>query len=234
MEDLGSHVRLPWARLAAEFVVIVVGVLVALGVDSASSARDEALRKAAYLVQLRAEVAVTAEDLAAAIAQEEAAIERAERFLESLSAGDLASTDSLQAWTVAIGKSSLFLPTMGTVTALIETGDLRLIRNDRLRSELVRFQQAAEGQRRLADLADASVLRALERIGTRVNLNVIGSPNPERLRFQIDWEALAGDVAFHSEVFHLKNAARNRLSALNGLRRSLERLGVALDRAMIG
>ena len=47
---------LPWGRLAAEFVVIVIGVLVALGVDQWIDALDDRAREREYTVRLRGDL----------------------------------------------------------------------------------------------------------------------------------------------------------------------------------
>jgi hypothetical protein len=59
--DVSTRSWPAWKRLAAEFIVIVVGVLVALGVDAARGAWEDQARVAAYLRQLRADLSVTAE-----------------------------------------------------------------------------------------------------------------------------------------------------------------------------
>lgn len=69
---------LPLGRLAAEFVVIVIGVLVALGVDAWNTARVESERGEMYLERL-------AEDLETQIAQIDA---RAADVEAQLAGGD--------------------------------------------------------------------------------------------------------------------------------------------------
>lgn len=110
-----------WRRLAAEFVVIVVGVLVALGVDAARDAREDRVREAAYLAQLRIDLAATAASLAEAISVDERARDGADEAIRTLDGSRRLPSDSLTRWTIAATNSSAsFYPTMGTVTALVE------------------------------------------------------------------------------------------------------------------
>ena len=47
--------RIPWTRLGAEFVVIVVGVLVALAADAAWDSHDDRQAERGYLAALLVE-----------------------------------------------------------------------------------------------------------------------------------------------------------------------------------
>lgn len=119
-------------------MVVVVGVLVALAVDAARDAREERAREAAYLRQLRADLLVTDEGLTEAISVDERARETADRAVQSLNSPGLPPSDSLVAWTAAATNSSAsFYPTMGTVTALVESGELRLIGAEAIRQKVL-------------------------------------------------------------------------------------------------
>ena len=71
-------------RLAAEFVVIVAGVLVALAVDAARDARQDHVRATGYLQQLRADLSTTSGALTAAITIDERARDGADRMIQAL------------------------------------------------------------------------------------------------------------------------------------------------------
>jgi hypothetical protein len=59
-----SRSRIPWPRLVAEFLVIVVGVLVALGVDQWVQDRQDRALEAEYLERLLADVRYDLDELA--------------------------------------------------------------------------------------------------------------------------------------------------------------------------
>ncbi len=220
-----------WRRLAAEFVVIVVGVLVALGVDAARDAREDQIRGAAYLQQLRADLSATADGVADAIAVDRRAREGADRLLEALTSGPLPPSDSLAAWVLSTTNSSAsFYPTMGTVTALVESGELRLLRDERLRQYVLEYHSSVEGALRIVDAVDPHMWRTLERLGGMLSWNALIRPE-EAQRFSVDWASLAADRDFHGAIYDLRLAAQNRLFALNSLRGGLEALSEDLERS---
>lgn len=218
-----------WRRLAAEFVVIVIGVLVALAVDAARDTRDEQARETAYLQQLRTDLVATRESLAEAISVDERASASADRVIQALSSPGLAPADSLTAWTTAATNSSAsFYPTMGTVTALVESGELRVIRDDAIRQEVLHYHSSVESALRIVDAVDPHTWRTIERLGVILSWSALLQPDQPQ-RFPIDWASLAADRTFHAALYDLRLAATNRLFALRSLDASLQSLLDALD-----
>lgn len=218
-------------RLAADFVIIVVGVLVALGVDAAWEAREERVREAAYLGQLRADLSVTADTLVAAIEVDSLAREGADRALDALNSTRLPPSDSLVTWTIAATNSSAwFYPTMGTVTALVESGELRLVRDESLRREVLRYHSSVTSALRIVDAVEPLMWRTLERLGGMLNWAALQRPG-EAHRWTNDWQSLASDRAFHGALYDLRLAAHNRLFALKSLAADLDSLQTELDRS---
>jgi hypothetical protein len=124
---------------AAEIVVVVAGVLIALALNAWWGARQGAAREQEYLHQL-------VEDLQ----ETETLYERIERgwTRQGASAGKLLRpyrsssrppADSVLHWmsSFVFVQQSTFVT--GTVTALVETGDLNLIRSDSLRSAITGY-----------------------------------------------------------------------------------------------
>lgn len=220
-----------WQRLGAEFAVVVVGVLVALAVDAAREARDDRVREAAYVRQLQADLSATAEELTEAISVDLRAREGADRAIEAINAPPLPPSDSLVAWTAAATNSSAsFYPTMGTVTALVESGELRLIRDEALRQQVLDYHSSVEGALRIVDAVDPHTWRTIERLGGMLSWAALLDPDEAR-RFPIDWSALARDRAFHAALYDLRLASSNRLFALRSLEASLQSLLEELNRS---
>lgn len=220
-----------WQRLGAEFAVVVVGVLVALAVDAAREARDDRVREAAYVRQLQADLSATAEELTEAISVDLRAREGADRAIEAIDAPPLPPSDSLGAWTAsATNSSASFYPTMGTVTALVESGELRLIRDEALRQQVLHYHSSVEGALRIVDAVDPHTWRAIERLGGMLSWAALLDPDEAR-RFPIDWSALARDRAFHAALYDLRLASSNRLFALRSLEASLQSLLEELNRS---
>lgn len=218
-------------RLAADFVIIVVGVLVALGVDAAWEAREERVRKAAYLGQLRADLSATADTLVEMIKVDSVARERADRALEALNSTRLPPSDSLATWILAATSSSAsFYPTMGTVTALVESGELSLVGDESLRREILRYHSSVTSALRIIDAVDPHMWRTLERLGGMLNWAALQRPG-EAHRWTNDWQSLASDRTFHGALYDLRLAAHNRLFALRSLAANLDSLQAELDRS---
>lgn len=218
-----------WRRPAAEFVVIVAGVLVALAVDAARDARQDHVRATGYLQQLRADLSTTDEALTEAITVDERARVGADRMIQALNARRLPTSDSLSAWIAAATNSSAsFYPTMGTVTGLIESGELRLVRDEELRRKVLQYHSSVEAALRIIDAVDPHMWRTIERLGGMLSWSALLEPDGQQ-RFTIDWEVLASDQAFHGAVYDLRLAAGNRLFALRSLQQHLESLLAELD-----
>ncbi len=212
--------------------MIVVGVLVALAVDAAREARGDRGREATYLLQLRADLDATADNLTNAISVEEQARENADRAIAALGTSRLSPSDSLAAWTLAATNSSAsFHPTMGTVTALVESGELRLLRDNRLRQSVLQYHSAVASTLRIIDGVGPHTWRTIERLGGMLSWTALLDRGQDQ-RFPIDWERLASERSFHSALYDLRLVANNRLFALRTLRENLELLRVELERSL--
>jgi type II secretory pathway pseudopilin PulG len=130
----------PWKRLAAEFGVIVAGVLIALAVDSWWERQQEQKQAEEYLQQLLIDFQQTQRRLQGTIAGDTQTLERVNSVLSRAFAGPFPPADSLELPT----GYNYFEPLAGTLTALVEGGDLRLIRNDSIRFELIAFSALIE------------------------------------------------------------------------------------------
>ena len=168
--------RLRW--FAAEFLVVVTGVLVALGLQAFYERSQDRRRETAYLQQLAAELRAT-----------EATMITADSFTAS---GDRAGVmllrayrapsppDSILVWLNGVGRFSFHLPVTGTAEALVSSGDLRLIENDSLRGAITSYV----GNLRpiLQTLRDATETwqRSIYDLGGIVDLNEAAVLIPER------------------------------------------------------
>ena len=123
-------------RLAAEFAVIVLGVLVALWVDSWSTAREEAERELELLGSLATELRESIDSLSwdqEFTRGRESTLEWLLHFpvdTESIPSDSLASIALAANWTDS------FYPTLRTYESMIATGTFDLIRNSEVRLAL--------------------------------------------------------------------------------------------------
>lgn len=128
----------------AEFLVVVTGVLVALALGAWWQERDNREREAAYLHQLAADLETTERAL---LSISEFHLDRALASARVAQAYWKPSPPTLEALLDDLGapfRSQRERPVMGTIDALIATGDLRLIRSDALRAELVAYAEFSE------------------------------------------------------------------------------------------
>lgn len=132
--------NVPLGTLVLEFVVVVLGVLIALGVDQAVENRREKELEQAYLNALTSDVesdlAALRQEFLPAIDQREA---RAREVIEVVE--DSGDPDPVR---IAVsldfaGHLSVFEPQRSTFDDLIATGGFRLIRDLRVRSEVVGY-----------------------------------------------------------------------------------------------
>ena len=73
--------NLPWTNWLGEFVIIVIGVLVALGVDSYRDDQIDEARERVYLANLYADLEIDAENLASALGYARAGLRQTEALM---------------------------------------------------------------------------------------------------------------------------------------------------------
>lgn len=123
----------PWSRLLAELAVIVAGVLIALAANSWWERRQEQNHAREYLEQLLVDVQTTERRLRSIIDTETQRLEAVSSVISRAFSGPWPQPDSVELPT----GYDYFEPLMGTLTALIQSGDLRLLRSDSIRFELI-------------------------------------------------------------------------------------------------
>ena len=118
--------RIRW--FAAEYVIVVAGVLTAVAIAGWANRRQDIAHERAYLQQLRADLTTTESLLAAADSILAPRDRAGALFVQSFYAQDRAPSDSLAVWLYRSYWIEGPRPVMGTAQALITTGDLRLLR----------------------------------------------------------------------------------------------------------
>ncbi len=139
-------------RLAAEFVLLVAGVLTALGVDAWWQGRTERVREAEYLDQLHEDALENRRRLAEALTIERDQLARADAVQRALRSRQPMDRDSATSWMIREPTFPWYSDPRvltGTIVALVETGDINLIRQGDLRSAIIGYLGQLE-----ADLAE--------------------------------------------------------------------------------
>jgi hypothetical protein len=129
----------------AEFAVIVLGVLVALGVDSWASGRDAAVRELELLESLREDLRVSIaslQDDQAFTRGREATLEWLLRF--PMEPATDFPADSLPSVTRAANWTAAYYPTLRTYESMVATGTFDLISDSDIRLALADVKSASE------------------------------------------------------------------------------------------
>lgn len=192
--------RMPWGALAAEFVVVVAGILGALWVDEWRDGREDAALEQAYLGRLE-------EDLQASLDLLVPLMERGEQQREGIRAA-LAlldgprtphAMDSLAQVVGWVATLSSYEPVDATYAELVQSGSLRVIRPG-LRSHLAFLDERIRSLRSLYSYEEAQYIESVEPIFVNGAINY-GSVAVVSSRMAAggppsDLERLWGDRAF--------------------------------------
>jgi hypothetical protein len=149
-----------WQRLVAELTIIVAGVLIALAADSWWEQRQEQRLAEEYLQQLLRDFRETERGLQSAVAGDTEKFESASRVIDRAFRGQFPPSDSLELPTGYF----FFRPLTGTLTALVQGGDLRLFASDTLRFELVEYLATIEDIEKVLRHTETMIWNSTERV----------------------------------------------------------------------
>jgi hypothetical protein len=136
------------SRLLGEFAVIVLGILLALAVDSAVDAAGARKREAEYLSTLRQDFRADSARLVGMLASlREIAGASGELIKLRTAAGPTISADSIAKLIRDANSFEIFTPSSSAVQAIIDSGDLRLFRDAQLRNLLAGWNGVQAEQR---------------------------------------------------------------------------------------
>ena len=197
--------------LLAELIVVLMGVLIALGVDSWWQGRAERGRELAYLRSINADLAVTVESLQSAIEGDSANFNRLDSALVFLVGQEDVPVQELSRLTATTIVP--FKLNTGTLNALVGTGDIGLVQSETLRSQLIasaaRFSEGYDGTQSVLSRAANNVHGLVIEL-TRLQLE---SESPEMLLASMRRSPVfIGSVSLH------QNHIRNQLIYLRDMR----------------
>ncbi len=135
----GSN-KLNWGYVLGEILVVVVGITIAFYVDAWWERRQEQARETEYLVGLQQDFEANRRLLGAAIAGQRNGLAAAEALLAMIHAdAEAPSTDSLNVLIIHAFFMHSFDPVTLTYDDLINSGGIKVIRDDSLRIALAAF-----------------------------------------------------------------------------------------------
>ena len=232
-----------WRRAIRDVALIVAGVLIALAANAWWQARQDQARARDYITQLLADVRENERTLRSAFELDSTTAHGVQRLLSGLDRVPAPPRDSLRVW---MQRPPVFYsdprPRLGTVNALIETGDIRLFRDERLRSAVIAYasdmeEEQAEARRAIDVLVPGGLL--LARRFRDAGLPTVG-PGPDgrfrrealdRLtdRFVAGWPAIRSDPQVFEALLNATVGYSSRVSSLAAMLDATTRLRRVLE-----
>jgi hypothetical protein len=232
-----------WRRAIRDVGLIVAGVLIALAANAWWQARQDQERARDYITQLLADVRENERTLRSAFELDSTTANGVQRLLSALDRVPAPPRDSLRVW---MQRPPVFYsdprPRLGTVNALIETGDIRLFRDERLRSAVIAYasdmkEEQAEASRAIDVLVPGGLL--LARRFRDAGLPTVG-PGPDgrfrpaaldRLtdRFVAGWPAIRSDPQVFEGLLNATVGYASRVSSLAAMLDATMRLRRVLE-----
>ena len=193
-------------RASGEFAVIVVGVLVALALEGWWQAREDRLRESAYLESIVAELDSYVEEMERSLLNHTSAHSRLEKARGLLENGRHA--DNADEFIADLVAASTWFPVMGVSTAvfddLVSTGNIRLIRNDALRTSIIEAYSTVQVNMERLTRAEESI-----RPGLSALLSRYLPPNAVSRGFMLSDVSVSADPA---DVAAIRAAAQSLVS----------------------
>jgi hypothetical protein len=138
--------RQGWRRsirwFLAEFLVVVTGILIALAAQAWYGAARDARLERGYVGQLIGDLDATLVTLAQAVSEDSLRTSANLHYFEALHQGHPLDADSAREWLEVPHGITFYSdprPVLGTVTTLIQTGDIKLIQDQAVRSKIVAY-----------------------------------------------------------------------------------------------
>ena len=204
---LGLATRLK--RVIGELVLIVGAVLIALAVESWWQTRQERQRETAYLEQLLADARETESRLKTSIAGDSSMLADVQRVLDQAFYDRMPPRDSFK---LPTGYQQ-FRPLTGTLTALVQNGDLRLVRSDSIRFRVIAYVAQINATEVNLRHTESLVWNSTERVlhGMTLHSRSAGAWS------QLNIKAALNDPDIISALRVQQTASNNRLRTLRRL-----------------
>lgn len=223
--------RIPWTRVFVEAFVIVASILIAFGIDAWWDARGEREEERRALHGLMGDFEAADRLLETSVLVIDSAAAAAGAILDLVDPeGDPGLADSLAVLIPRIIRRPVFLPPMGTLEALLGSGDLGLISNDTLRAALASFPSHVAG------------MSVTQQFGSQVVFGLLLPFLNERvpmLRYGLmatGESGFVGDPGGLMRSMEFENLAQNRLMGIRFEKLVAEEMAhrIASVRALIG
>jgi hypothetical protein len=215
--------------VTGELVLIVAGVLIALGADSWWQGRLEIQSTRVYLEQLRNDVRETEARLMEAIRDDSTYLDIVNTSVRA--AEGEAPADSFR----TLSAFSIFEPVIGTAQSLVQSGAIELVESDSIRLEIVGWLSALTASRDwLAHTEDQTWLNSRRIIERQAEYSRAPAELRREGRYFVaaDRDSMLADPVLYAAMELQRALQRNRLNRLNALLGPTVRLRGFLEREL--
>jgi hypothetical protein len=209
-----------WKYALRETALIVVGVLIALGVNAWWSQRQDRARERLYINQLSSDAGENERILSSAIAEDSASLAALVSLSAALHFGAPPTESAMDIFDVALRYSDP-RPVLGTLDHLVESGAVEIIRAERLRLTILQYTSLMHADlqevNRHVDLLLAGMRSWVSR-QQQAGLDCpmfVATSETENLACEDDfkeaWPALQRDPEYRAAVHAVRVGTWNRL-----------------------
>jgi len=212
-----------WVRTAREVIVIVGSILLAFGIDAWWDGRGERAKEREALEALSEDFAAADSILAVRVLAIDSGRVAAQSIIDLVGpSSDSRHVDSLAVLIPRIIRRPTFQPPMGNLEALLGSGELRLIRNARLKAALASFPSELAGMRETQEFGSEVVFgMVLPYLNTKVPMLKYGLMARGESDFRGDPVGLLRSLEFENLAQYRLMGLRFSLLAADGVGRKI-------------
>lgn len=209
----------------------IASILLAFGINAWWEGRQDREEEHQALVALAKDFDTAADDISRTLGQIDS-VSAATRAVLQWTGRDADSrrADSLSLFLPTITRLPAFRPPLGTLEALLGSGDLRLIRNDDLRAALASFPSRLARMQRTEDFGAETLFGGfMPYMNRSIPMRQFDGVGDGATRFETDVGVLLRSVEFENQlearlrnVTILEGAAQNMRDFISTVRRMLE------------
>jgi hypothetical protein len=182
-----------WLAIVLDFVIVVVGIFVGLQVDSWNQERKERAREQASLQQLYTDFERAEEQSRSLVEFHNDKAAELQFAIDKIVAGSLpdAERDRFQFAVISMLQLPPLGVTMGTYESMVATGDLGLIRDDRLKSMLIDLDAQIDAETSYLDYFRSQ--NALDFDYSKKYFPLVPNADRTDIVFLFDFDAISSD-----------------------------------------
>ncbi len=228
---------LNWRTALGELIIIVVGILIALTIDSWWEERENRIEETAHITSLKAEVEVNLIELYSVIASTNQYTISTRTLIKIIDGHqDTPSSDTLKELIWDSFSYSAYSPLLTTYDNLLSTGGIQLLQDEKLKLDLARFKASID----ILDKDNWAYDYMVQQISPWADMNLGFDLLPETFRnrhqlpepnVKTDWIAILSDQKFKGIILSRLIGFSDFMDGLNEILPAAEALaeGLGMD-----